>query len=109
MKGFESAGRPTLKRVRPSRSAHLAGREKRIELQIVAIYKFAFQSHGIAVTETAETVDVGRAGTIWNRYRNQIAVSGSHIEDAHVILDSFHRAFDNVPRSRRWRNRTRNS
>lgn len=49
-------------------SIELAGRYKGVKLQIVAIDKFALESHVVSVAQTAETLYVNRTSAVRKRY-----------------------------------------
>lgn len=53
-------------------SIELAGRYKGVKLQIVAIDKFALESHVVSRAQTAETLYVDRTSAVWKRYGNYL-------------------------------------
>jgi len=50
----------------------LAGRYKGVKLQIVAIDKFALESHVVSVAQTTETLYLDRTSAVWKRYGNYL-------------------------------------
>jgi len=64
-----AVGRPTRGESGPSLfSIELAGRNKGVKLQIVAINKFALESHVVSGAQTAETLYVDRTSAVWKSY-----------------------------------------
>lgn len=53
-------------------SIELTGRNKGVQLHVIAIDKFALESHGVSRAQTAETLYVDRASAVWKRYGNHL-------------------------------------
>ena len=56
----------------PLFSIELAGRYKGVQLHIVAIDKFALESHRISRAQTTEILYVDRTSAVWKRYGNYL-------------------------------------